>query len=246
MRKVMIETVKSVAAVRGGDSETALRSIKEVFETVPPPAWGVVAGLPLSVAVRASTELGDAHSARAYLTVPVPPGMLDTPFAVPYLQALGRYQQAMDHPESATMYSRWCVELMKRWGVDTAAVAAALAEFDRSRPLRPALEEKAGAGRQGLSGTNTAAQARQAATGEDLSEWGAGGEPAGLAAPDVEDGAKLTVAERRVVALAAAGNTNREIAERLFITVSTVEQHLTKVYRKLNVRSRSGLRRYRR
>lgn len=253
MRKVMIETVKSVAAVRGGDSETALHCIREVFETVPPPAWGVVAGLPLSVAVRASIDLGDAHSARAYLTVPVPPAMLDTPFAVPYLLALGRFQQAMDHPESATMYSRWCVELMKRWGVDTAAAAAALAEFDMPRPLPPATEETAGVGTRGLSGTGATAQARQAAMGasldsgkgEDLGEWGAGGEPAGLAAPDVEAGAKLTVAERRVVALAAAGNTNREIAERLFITVSTVEQHLTKVYRKLKVSNRSGLQRYR-
>ncbi|MFD0817245.1 LuxR C-terminal-related transcriptional regulator [Micromonospora zhanjiangensis] len=44
-------------------------------------------------------------------------------------------------------------------------------------------------------------------------------------------------------ALAAAGNTNRQIAKHLCITVSTVEQHLTKIYRKLNVRSRSGLRR---
>jgi DNA-binding CsgD family transcriptional regulator len=53
--------------------------------------------------------------------------------------------------------------------------------------------------------------------------------------------AGLTDAERRVAALAAAGATNRQIADRLFITVSTVEQHLTKIYRKLNVRRRSGL-----
>ncbi|WP_460808637.1 LuxR C-terminal-related transcriptional regulator [Micromonospora zhanjiangensis] len=33
------------------------------------------------------------------------------------------------------------------------------------------------------------------------------------------------------------------MAKHLCITVSTVEQHLTKIYRKLNVRSRSGLRR---
>lgn len=52
---------------------------------------------------------------------------------------------------------------------------------------------------------------------------------------------ELTDAERRVGALAASGCTNREIAGKLFITVSTVEQHLTKIYRKLKVRSRSGL-----
>ena len=35
--------------------------------------------------------------------------------------------------------------------------------------------------------------------------------------------------------LAAAGHTNREISEKLFVTISTVEQHLTRIYRKLNV-----------
>ena len=41
--------------------------------------------------------------------------------------------------------------------------------------------------------------------------------------------------------LAARGDTNREIARRLYITVSTVEQHLTRVYRKLNVAGREDL-----
>jgi DNA-binding CsgD family transcriptional regulator len=53
--------------------------------------------------------------------------------------------------------------------------------------------------------------------------------------------AKLSEAELRVAALAAQGYTNREVADRLFITVSTVEQHLTRVYRKLVVRRRSDL-----
>ncbi|MFG3051510.1 AAA family ATPase [Kitasatospora sp. NPDC048239] len=56
-----------------------------------------------------------------------------------------------------------------------------------------------------------------------------------------EQPVELSRAERRVAALAARGCTNREIAERLSITASTVEQHLTRVYRKLNVRSRAHL-----
>ncbi|AWS44280.1 LuxR family transcriptional regulator [Streptosporangium sp. 'caverna'] len=51
----------------------------------------------------------------------------------------------------------------------------------------------------------------------------------------------LTEAERRVGALAAQGHSNRDIADQLFITVSTVEQHLTRVYRKLDVRHRQDL-----
>jgi DNA-binding CsgD family transcriptional regulator len=51
----------------------------------------------------------------------------------------------------------------------------------------------------------------------------------------------LSDAERRVAALAAAGYTNREIAARLYITLSTVEQHLTRTYRKLNISRRVDL-----
>jgi DNA-binding NarL/FixJ family response regulator len=44
-----------------------------------------------------------------------------------------------------------------------------------------------------------------------------------------------------VAALVAAGKTNREVAAQLFTTVSTVEAHLTRIYRKAGVRSRTEL-----
>jgi DNA-binding CsgD family transcriptional regulator len=52
---------------------------------------------------------------------------------------------------------------------------------------------------------------------------------------------QLSDAERRVAALAARGHTNRQIADQLYVTVSTVEQHLTRVYRKLDVNRRADL-----
>lgn len=51
----------------------------------------------------------------------------------------------------------------------------------------------------------------------------------------------LSKAERRVAELAVYGHTNQEISRYLWITVSTVEQHLTRVYRKLGVRGRADL-----
>jgi DNA-binding CsgD family transcriptional regulator len=51
----------------------------------------------------------------------------------------------------------------------------------------------------------------------------------------------LSEAERRVAALAADGYTNSQIAGRLYVTKSTVEQHLTRVYRKLKIRRRTDL-----
>ncbi|MDA0635758.1 helix-turn-helix transcriptional regulator, partial [Nonomuraea sp. MCN248] len=44
-----------------------------------------------------------------------------------------------------------------------------------------------------------------------------------------------------VASLAAVGYMNKEIADELRITVSTVEQHLTRAYRKLQVPGRAGL-----
>lgn len=51
----------------------------------------------------------------------------------------------------------------------------------------------------------------------------------------------LTPSERRVAQMAAAGQTNREIAQRLFVTPKTVEMHLSHVYRKLGLQARSQL-----
>jgi DNA-binding CsgD family transcriptional regulator len=51
----------------------------------------------------------------------------------------------------------------------------------------------------------------------------------------------LTPSERRVAELAAEGPTNREIAQTLFVTQRTVEAHLTSIYRKLAISSRTQL-----
>ncbi len=52
-----------------------------------------------------------------------------------------------------------------------------------------------------------------------------------------EDGiASLTNSERRVASLAVIGYTNLEIAAKVYVTPSTVEQHLTRVYKKLGVK----------
>jgi DNA-binding CsgD family transcriptional regulator len=51
----------------------------------------------------------------------------------------------------------------------------------------------------------------------------------------------LTATEERVAELAASGMTNRDVAAALFISPKTVEVNLSRIYRKLNIRSRAEL-----
>jgi DNA-binding CsgD family transcriptional regulator len=51
----------------------------------------------------------------------------------------------------------------------------------------------------------------------------------------------LTTTERRVAELVGSGHSNRETAAELFMSVKTMEANLTRIYRKLSVRSRTEL-----
>jgi DNA-binding CsgD family transcriptional regulator len=52
---------------------------------------------------------------------------------------------------------------------------------------------------------------------------------------------RLTETERRVAELVGSGQSNQETAAELFMSVKTVEANLTRIYRKLSVRSRTQL-----
>jgi DNA-binding CsgD family transcriptional regulator len=69
---------------------------------------------------------------------------------------------------------------------------------------------------------------------DELSRLGTHATPLGT-------GPVLTAAEQRVADLVAEGHTNSEIAAELFMGRRTVEAHLSRVYRKLGVRSRTEL-----
>ncbi|MER5768573.1 helix-turn-helix transcriptional regulator [Streptomyces sp. NPDC001985] len=326
MRRAVFETIRSAAALRAGDTVTAGESARTALELVSAAAWGVAVGLPLALAVRAATEQGDFDAVMPYLNTAVPPIMFDTPFALPYLQALGRYHLAMGRPHTALTNFQSCGDLMRQWGADSPDLAdwrkdavAALVAMRQAGQARTLLEEQLtllGDGRTRDRGVAlrrlaaiSAAPDRQsllkeairilADCGDQFELRRAQDDMAAATAPERpgahrgrlngtlagkvpapgrrdldtprdpahENGtvplipsgaptaghsvhdestvppalAELTDAERRVGALAVAGCTNREIAVQLFITVSTVEQHLTKIYRKLKVRSRSGL-----
>ena len=53
--------------------------------------------------------------------------------------------------------------------------------------------------------------------------------------------AGLTPQEEEIAQAVAAGATNREVADEFYLSTKTVEYHLTRVYRKLGIRSRGEL-----
>lgn len=205
VRRALLQTVAASTALRRGEIDEAAHLAGAGLFALTAPAWGIAIGAPLAMALRAATEAGDAAAARAALDLPVPAAMFGTPFALPYLYALGRFEVALGHTPDALHHFERCGELAVGWGLD----GPGFVDWWQRGAVR--------LGRTPRAPRNRAGTTRRAPLPQ------------------------LTDAERRVGALAAAGRTNREIAELLFVTVSTVEQHLTKIYRKLKVRRRSDL-----
>nr|WP_290439148.1 LuxR family transcriptional regulator [Arthrobacter sp. SW1] len=86
------------------------------------------------------------------------------------------------------------------------------------------------------------AAARQAAAGKDACELALGEKKAAPAAEAPKARAvQLTRRERDIIALAASGLSDRQIADKLMVSVRTVEGHLYRSYAKLGIRSRDEL-----
>ncbi len=130
--------------------------------------------------------------------------------------------------EAATLLERsdQRIERARAFAALGAELRRARRPTDAREPLRRALElaEKAGAN----------------ALAENVRSelYATGARPRTTALDGVES---LTERELRVAKLAADGQTNRDIAQALYVTPKTVEVHLTNAYRKLNIGSRREL-----
>jgi DNA-binding CsgD family transcriptional regulator len=181
------------------------------------------------------------------------------------LVAIGKHDEAtslLDELEEQghALQRIWALTIASRCrGLVCAAagdIDAAFASLDRALELHEELQEPFERGRTLLVlGTLRRRSRKKRAARETLTEavgvfdglgarlWSEkaraeltriGGRAAG--APDA-----LTPTEERVATLIAAGRTYREVADALFISPKTVQWNLSKIYRKLGVRSRAEL-----
>ncbi len=168
-----------------------------------------------------------------------------------YLEPFGRHARELDRAWAAAAAARCRGALASARGEREAAFAAferALSEHDRTQMpferARTLLEagrsyrrfKQRGRAREVLSTAlnlfeSTGAPQWSARTRAELGRLGGPG----------PGGHELTPTERRVAELAASGLSNQEVAERAFVSLKTVEANLTRVYRKLGVRSRVEL-----
>ena len=95
--------------------------------------------------------------------------------------------------------------------------------------------------REQLHGALEAFRALGAAPWADAAEreLGASGEKLRRRTPEAEE--ELTAQEHQIAALVAEGASNKDVAAQLFLSTKTVEAHLTRIYRKLGVSSRTQL-----
>ncbi|HEX2127642.1 MAG TPA: AAA family ATPase [Solirubrobacterales bacterium] len=197
---------------------------------------GITAGWieDLGVAAGVHDALGDSESARATANRMLDIARCwDTPGAIGQALLAQARVGAVDEPienlgEAVSLLAESPLRL------EHAKALVALGAFMRREgrrtasrePLREGYELAVGCGAAGLA---EAARAELRASGVRVRR-----EP--------RSGAdELTASEERIAGMAAEGLSNAEIAQELFLTVKTVEMHLTQSYRKLGIRGRREL-----
>jgi DNA-binding CsgD family transcriptional regulator/energy-coupling factor transporter ATP-binding protein EcfA2 len=227
----MLAAIRGLIALRRGDLLGAERDTEDALTYVGVKGWGVYLGLPFSTMLILLTQQERHEEALRLIATPLPEAMFRTLYGPQYVRARGRFHLARGAHKAARADFEACGELMRRWGIDLPGMVpwrADLAEARRATGPQPG----------SLVGVQHLAEHHDLRT--SLTRPSELGTTSGGVTGD--DRIVLSDAERRVATLAARGATNQQIAHKLFITVSTVEQHLTRVYRKLGITSRAQLR----
>ncbi|PWI14541.1 helix-turn-helix transcriptional regulator [Streptomyces sp. Act143] len=230
-------TALGYAQLVAGDAEGAVRSLRRVRELehglgITDPARGRWQG-DLAEALVRTGELGEAQAVIDGTREQALRLGRESVLAV-LDRAEGLLRAARGEHEAALAQLTSVQDRLAKlgYGLEEARTAFALAQLRTRRPGPTSYDEAARLFRR----CRALPWLRQV----DAAGAAPAAEPAPQAAPapaaDALEG--LAAMERQVAALVMEGATNREIAARLFISVKTVEATLTRVYRKLGIRSR--------
>ncbi|MFK4099090.1 AAA family ATPase [Streptomyces sp. NPDC019531] len=244
--RALLLAVGASVECRRGNHDVARQRAELALSLLPPAAWGITIGFPLAAKVLSCLGSGDRREAEACFAIPVPHEMFQSLPGLHYLQARGRYHLAEGRCHAALGDFYACRELMASWNLEASAAlpwrvyaAEALLELDSPVQARDLLVAELAYGESGSSTPCERERAQRLLRRlEPTDRFTA------VPGDYTEDHAlfdQLTPAEQRVTKLAVQGHTNKAIAECLFVTTSTVEQHLTHAYQKLGVRGRPDL-----
>jgi DNA-binding CsgD family transcriptional regulator len=227
---------RGIAALRAREAAPAVESLRAVWEHTRREGVDEVGAFPVAPdLVEALTELGELDEARAVTA------------------CLRRLAEDQEHPWGLASADR-CEALLRLAGVgydeETAELMTAAANryealglrFDHARTLL-ALGRAQRRHRKWAAARSSLEQAAAVFDDTGSSGWAddARSELERVGGRRRRPESELTVAEQRTAELAAGGLANKEIARTLSVSVHTVERHLSRVYAKLGVRSRSQL-----
>jgi DNA-binding CsgD family transcriptional regulator/tetratricopeptide (TPR) repeat protein len=244
--------VIGLAAGLGGDAATAITATDRLRELPPHPATLLPAIEPLAqawAAVHASPDAARRILSRAAADLAAAEDLAAAAQCLHELAVLGDAVQALDGLRRLETDAREPLTAVRREHV--AAVAAddyeALGRLAGTYTAlggdRWAVECAAAAGSAAARVGDRRAAAEWSATAVELASTCEGLATPGLAGARIvhKGAAPLTARERDVALLAARGVPSREIAERLGLSVRTVDNHLARCFDKLGVRNRGEL-----
>jgi DNA-binding CsgD family transcriptional regulator len=262
--------VRAEASVRSGDYVACAAEATEALRLMPVHAWGVRVGAPLACLLLslAAGAAGAAGTERTGLSPLAPPaGTFETRYGLHYLYARGQHNLANGRAHAALADFASCGRLMTGWHIDRehivpwrlAAAGAMLRLGDQQGAIDLIDDRFEQVGTTEVRGRHSAMEevfnrldnavrAHRLVEEVRLISADSDARAAELTARyKIEDRYssylnKLSLAEQEVALRAAQGESNRFIARALSVSVSTVEQHLTKVYRKLGISGRPDLR----
>lgn len=251
-QRPLAEAMRARAAVFAGDLDTAdeaLAAADAAYAADPARGARTLPFIELSRSwlLAARGEVGEAAQRCLNLAMVVEASV--RPLAVELLHAaarLGRAADAVDALERlaevtdgplAPTAARHARALVTRDADALAAVAAELEQQGADLKAAEAHRSAANAYRRAGRGASASAEARRA---DELLRACGGPRSPGLE-PPAPMGEELTKREREVALLVARGRTSAEVADALFLSVRTVDTHLHRIYRKLQISGRSEL-----